>query len=184
MWQILLAHPNYETGGARQSAVAAQPMHVWRVCQLKSGFKYPDHSNNCTFSPVRAKLKTWEASKVKFACFKGIVHPTDIHGSWGTWLGPDLHHITAATGWNQFCEGGLLPPISAPISTPPTASHNIQLDPPISHISTTPTVILTSSLTFSSTESLNAESALMKSQLRSTIHFSTHTFHRHSSDMG
>ena len=86
MWQILLAHPNYETGGARQSAVAAQPMHVWRVCQLKSGFKYPDHSNNCTFSPVRAILKPQEASKVKFACFKGIVHPTDIHGSWGTWL--------------------------------------------------------------------------------------------------
>ena len=88
MWQILLAHPNYETGGARQSAVAAQPMHVWRVCQLKSGFKYPDHSNNCTFSPVRAILKPQEASKVKFACFKGIVHPTHIQKQvgWGTWL--------------------------------------------------------------------------------------------------
>ena len=49
MWQILLAHPNYETGGARQSAVAAQPMHVWRVCQLKSGFKYPDHSKKMHF---------------------------------------------------------------------------------------------------------------------------------------
>ena len=88
MWQILLAHPNYETGGARQSAVAAQPMHVWRVCQLKSGFKYPDHSNNCTFSPVRAILKPQEASKVKFACFKGIVHPTHFQKQvgWGTWL--------------------------------------------------------------------------------------------------
>ena len=96
MWQILLAHPNYETGGARQSAVAAQPMHVWRVCQLKSGFKYPDHSNNCTFSPVRAKLKTREASKVKFACFKGIVHPTHFQKQvgWGTWLNPN-----STCGW-------------------------------------------------------------------------------------
>ena len=40
---------NYETGGARQSAVAAQPMHVGRICQLKSGFKYPDHSKKCPF---------------------------------------------------------------------------------------------------------------------------------------
>ena len=89
-WQILvqiLAVPNFQIGGARQAAVALQPMHVCKVRQLKSCFKYPDHSNNCTFSPVRAILKPQEASKVKFACFKGIVHPTDIHGSWGTWLG-------------------------------------------------------------------------------------------------
>ena len=63
-------------------------MHVWGVCQLKSGFKYPDHSNNCTFSPARAILKPQEASKVKFACFKGIVHPTHFQKQvgWGTWL--------------------------------------------------------------------------------------------------
>ena len=89
-WQILvqiLAVPNFQIGGARQAAVALQPMHVCKVRQLKSCFKYPDHSNNSTLSWVRAILKAQEASKVKNSCFKGIVHPTDIHGSWGTWLG-------------------------------------------------------------------------------------------------
>ena len=88
-WQILvqiLAVPNFQIGGARQAAVALQPMHVCKVRQLKSCFKYPDHSNNSTLSWVRAILKAQEASKVKNSCFKGIVHPTDIHGSWGTWL--------------------------------------------------------------------------------------------------
>ena len=92
-WQILvqiLAVPNFQIGGARQAAVALQPMHVCKVRQLKSCFKYPDHSNNSTLSWVRAILKAQEASKVKNSCFKGIVHPTDIHGSWGTWLDFDL----------------------------------------------------------------------------------------------
>ena len=92
-WQILvqiLEVPNFQIGGARQAAVALQPMHVWRVRQLKSGFLYLDHSNNSTLSWVRAMLKAQEASKVKNSCFKGIVHPTDIHGSWGTWLTNDL----------------------------------------------------------------------------------------------
>ena len=75
-WTSKLEVPNFQIGGARQAAVALQPMHVWKVCQLKSGFLYPDHSNNYTFSWVRAILKPQEASKVKFACFKGIVHPT------------------------------------------------------------------------------------------------------------
>ena len=72
----ILAQPNYEIGGARQAAVAAQPIHVWGVRQLKSGFPYPDHSNKSTFSWVQAILKAQEASKVKNSCFKGIVHPT------------------------------------------------------------------------------------------------------------
>ena len=35
---------NYETGGARQAAVAQQPMHVWKVRFLKICPLYPDDS--------------------------------------------------------------------------------------------------------------------------------------------
>ena len=89
MWQILvkkLAVPNLKTGGARQAAVATQPMDVWKYCQRKSGSPYPDFSNESTFLWVQAILKAQEACKVKLSCFEGIETPTDIHGSWGTWL--------------------------------------------------------------------------------------------------
>ena len=73
-----------EIGGARQAAVASQPMHVLGFGQLKSGFPYMDLSNNCTHSWVWAILKAQECCEVKLSCFKGIGNPTDIHGSWGT----------------------------------------------------------------------------------------------------
>ena len=88
MWQILAkiqAVPNFQIGGARQAAVAPQPMHVWKFCQLKNCSPYTDDSKKYTCSRVRAILKALEAGKVKLSCFKGIVNPTDIHGSWGTW---------------------------------------------------------------------------------------------------
>ena len=91
MWQILvkkLAVPNLKTGGARQAAVATQPMDVWKYCQRKSGSPYPDFSNESTFLWVQAILKAEEARKVKLSCFKGIVHPTHFQKQvgWGTWL--------------------------------------------------------------------------------------------------
>ena len=75
-WMLKLAVRKVEIGGARQAAVASQPMHVWGFGQLKSGFPYMDLSNNCTHFWVQAPLKAQEASKVKLSCFKGIVHPT------------------------------------------------------------------------------------------------------------
>ena len=75
-WKKLLVVPNEKTGGARQAAVASQPMHVWKFCQRKSSSLYPDFSNKSTFLWVQAILKAQEACKVKLSCFKGIVHPT------------------------------------------------------------------------------------------------------------
>ena len=78
IWEILVeisVQPNYETGGARQAAVAQQPMHVWKVRFLK----------NLSFIPGLF-IKLHKAPEVKLSCFKGIGNPTDIHGSWGTWL--------------------------------------------------------------------------------------------------
>ena len=83
----ILAAANVQIGGARQAAVTSQPLHVCKVPQLKSGSLYPHLSNNCTLSWVRAILKAQECCEVKLSCFKGIGNPTDIHGSWGTWLG-------------------------------------------------------------------------------------------------
>ena len=83
----ILAAANVQIGGARQAAVTSQPLHVCKVPQLKSGSLYPHFSNNCTLSWVRAILKAQECCEVKLSCFKGIGNPTDIHGSWGTWLG-------------------------------------------------------------------------------------------------
>ena len=57
-----------------------------KVLSIESGSPYPDYSNKSTFSWVQAILKAQEACKVKLSCFKGIETPTDIHGSWGTWL--------------------------------------------------------------------------------------------------
>ena len=89
MWQILAkiqAVPNVQIGGARQAAVASQPVHVWKFCQLKNCSLYTDDSLKYTSSRVLAIMKALEACKVKLWCFKGSVTPTDIHGSWGTWL--------------------------------------------------------------------------------------------------
>ena len=82
----ILAAANVQIGGARQAAVTSQPLHVCKVPQLKTGSLYPHLSNNCTLSWVRAILKAQECCEVKLSCFKGIGNPTDIHGSWGTWL--------------------------------------------------------------------------------------------------
>ena len=48
LWK-LLAQPNGQTGGARQAAVAPQPMHVWMFCQLKKCSPYTDDSKNNHF---------------------------------------------------------------------------------------------------------------------------------------
>ena len=67
---------NVQIGGARQAAVAPQPMHVWKFCQLKNCSPYTDDSNKFACSRVWAILKALEALKVKLSCFKGIVNPT------------------------------------------------------------------------------------------------------------
>ena len=76
IWTDKLEVLNGQTGGARQAAVAPQPMHVWMFCQLKKCSPYTDDSNKFACSRVRAILKALEALKVKLSCFKGIVNPT------------------------------------------------------------------------------------------------------------
>ena len=58
-----------------------------KILAIENSCPHSDYSKKYTFFRVRAILKALEARKVKLSCFKGIVDPTDIHGSWGTWLG-------------------------------------------------------------------------------------------------
>ena len=77
---------NYNTGCARPTAVAPKPLGLWRCFQGKSWRKYLYFAYKSAFQRVRAILKAPGTVKVKLWCFKGIGNPTDIHGSWGTWL--------------------------------------------------------------------------------------------------
>ena len=79
---------NYNTGCARPTAVAPQPLGLWRCFQGKSWRLYLYFAYKSGFKGVRAILKAVEAVKVKLWCFKGIVNPTHFqkHVGWGTWL--------------------------------------------------------------------------------------------------
>ena len=68
---------NYNTGGARPTAVAPQPLGLWRCRQGKSWTKYLYFAYKSGFKRVRAILKAVEAVKVKLWYFKDIVYPTD-----------------------------------------------------------------------------------------------------------
>ena len=85
-WTTKLDATNYNTGCARPTTVAQQPLGLWRCRQVKSWTKYLYLAYKSAFQRVRAILKAPGTVKVKLWCFKGIVNPTDIHGSWGTWL--------------------------------------------------------------------------------------------------
>ena len=78
----------YNTGGGRPTAVAPQPLGLWRCFQGKSWRLYLYFAYKSGFKRVRAILKAVEAVKVKLWCFKGIVHPTHFQKQvgWGTWL--------------------------------------------------------------------------------------------------
>ena len=96
-WTTKLDATNYNTGCARPTTVAQQPLGLWRCRQVKSWTKYLYLAYKSAFQRVRAILKAPGTVKVKLWCFKGIVNPTDIHGSWGTWLLPPLPaHVTPA----------------------------------------------------------------------------------------
>ena len=79
---------HYNTGGGRPTAVAPQPLGLWRCFQGKSWSLYLYFAYKSGLKRVRAILKAVEAVKVKLWCFKGIVNPTHFqkHVGWGTWL--------------------------------------------------------------------------------------------------
>ena len=82
---------NYETGGAElrnwrrtSNRCSFATNASMKILLIENSCPHSDYSKKYTSSGVRAILKALEARKVKLSCFKGIVDPTDIHGSWGT----------------------------------------------------------------------------------------------------
>ena len=82
---------NYETGGAElrnwrctSNRCSAATNASLKILAIENSCPHSDYSKKYTSFRVRAILKALEACKVKLSCFKGIVDPTDIHGSWGT----------------------------------------------------------------------------------------------------
>ena len=63
----------WSTGRQLGSAERQSPAGGQTGCRVGGGsvVRFPTH--------LLLEVKLW--------CFKGIVNPTDIHGSWGTWLG-------------------------------------------------------------------------------------------------
>ena len=89
----------HKIGGAHRMAVTLhsviQPECTQRIISSSDTYL----SNYYPFSTVRDQMKALEGSKEKFDCFKGIVDPTDLQVSWGTWLdtaSPPLPSNTSA----------------------------------------------------------------------------------------
>ena len=73
-------------GGSRRMAVTLHFVSELECTQSKISSWDIYLSNFYHLFPVRDQMKALEEVKVKFAGFKGIVDPTDIYGSWATWL--------------------------------------------------------------------------------------------------
>ena len=84
---ILWSETKWQIGGAHRMAVSQHFVSEIECTQSKISTWDIYLSNFYQLFPVRDQMKAQEGVKVKFACFKGIVDPTDFQVSWGTWLG-------------------------------------------------------------------------------------------------
>ena len=83
---ILWSETKWQIGGAHRMAVSQHFVSEIECTQSKISTWDIYLSNFYQLFPVRDQMKAQEGVKVKFACFKGIVDPTDFQVSWGTWL--------------------------------------------------------------------------------------------------
>ena len=86
---ILWSETKWQIGGAHRMAVSQHFVSEIECTQSKISTWDIYLSNFYQLFPVRDQMKAQEGVKVKFACFKGIVDPTDFQVSWGTWLEQD-----------------------------------------------------------------------------------------------
>ena len=91
---ILWSETKWQIGGAHRMAVSQHFVSEMECTQSKISTWDIYLSNFYQLFPVRDQMKAQEGVKVKFACFKGIVDPTDFQVSWGTWL---VHHNKSLT---------------------------------------------------------------------------------------
>ena len=92
---ILWSETKWQIGGAHRMAVSQHFVSEIECTQSKISTWDIYLSNFYQLFPVRDQMKAQEGVKVKFACFKGIVDPTDFQVSWGTWLHTTrkIHHL-------------------------------------------------------------------------------------------
>ena len=95
----------WQIGGAHRMAVSQHFVSEIECTQSKISTCDIYLSNFYQLFPVRDQMKAQEGLKVKFACFKGIVDPTDFQVSWGTWL-----------GFHPLCRESDLTPLFHPLS--------------------------------------------------------------------